>query len=391
MLSSIKLISLGAIRTSILSAFLTALSLAALLYAAPNALAQQADPETRSAQDCYEQSDQRCLKEMFADIVDNPSEEKSKAIYLLGQLKMAEGEDLEGAKDQFVMALMFADGYEDEALEKLNMLHEGGKVEFATADCTLIKNEDCFHRIIAGDDPVKIRNAQYLLGKRILEKDPVKALELFSSAIQGGHGSAQCELAQFYKDDELSVPADYQKYINESLDCPFQHPFKKFNEKHYDKYKVKKDHKAYALADTGYAYFIDGKSDPGYAATLVKKYCEINVKKKSDGFQCNVINVDGLWVKDAHFKPLPEKFTGVDDLINNDAQKAFQGPYSKNQTTKVFVQSITGNWSWQAKGNSEITLEALTTKALKNCDRYYKEKLDNRCVVVNVNGKWVDE
>lgn len=158
MLSSIKLISLGAIRTSILSAFLTALSLAALLYAAPNALAQQADPETRSAQDCYEQSDQRCLKEMFADIVDNPSEEKSKAIYLLGQLKMAEGEDLEGAKDQFVMALMFADGYEDEALEKLNMLREGGKVEFATADCTLIKNEDCFHRIIAGDDPVKIRN-----------------------------------------------------------------------------------------------------------------------------------------------------------------------------------------------------------------------------------------
>ena len=105
MLSSIKLISLGAIRTSILSAFL---SLAALLCATPNALAQGADPETRSAQDCYEQSDQSCLKEMFADIVDNPSEEKSKAIYLLGLLQVAEGEDLEGAKDQFVMALMLS-------------------------------------------------------------------------------------------------------------------------------------------------------------------------------------------------------------------------------------------------------------------------------------------
>jgi len=135
------------------------------------------------------------------------------------------------------MTIAFTKGYEEETLKQLNKLYESGKVEFETTDCLTIENDDCFKRIIDGDDPIKKRNAQYLLGQKILKEDPKRAFQLFTSAVDAGHRSAECELAQFYVDDGLETPMDYHQSVIYGLECLGGRPFKKFNKKYFAKYE----------------------------------------------------------------------------------------------------------------------------------------------------------
>lgn len=351
----------------------------------------QSAPESRTADECFAQGDEACLEEIYSTIVTESTPEKSKAVYLLGKLKLDKGEDLEGAKDQFMMTLMFGEGFEEQALKEIVGMYESGAVEFETTDCLAIKDNACFEKIIAGDDPIKTRNAQYLLAKKIVEENPRRALELYTASAEAGHGTSGCKLAQFYADDGMDTPKDYHKSKSLEMACYGKRPFKKFNKKHFTKYAAQPDHKAYAYAENGYGHYVKGITNPGWAATLAMKYCETYAKKRSGNPECSVVNVDGTWVEDAKLIPVPDAFASADDLITLNAKKSYLDKYVKDKTDKIFVQSSTGAWTWKTKGTKDVSLEQLKAQALESCNKNFKEELENRCKVVNINGKWVNE
>lgn len=355
--------------------------------------AEEKTSQTKTAEECYKEKDQACLKKLFSTILKKRTKDKEKAIYLLGLLQLKDGKDLTAAKDTFIKTLMF--GGKDHgaaAIKELNKLYKSGKVEFKTTDCLVIKNEACFYHIINGNNPEAARNARYLLGKRIYETDPKRSFKLLKEATDAGHQSAECELAQFYTDNEEKdgIPMDYHQSITYGIKCLFKPPFKKFDRKHFSKYQKKEGNKAYVKRSSGYANFIYSRTSPDIAARTALKICEAFSTGKSKEDQCKVINVNGKWVKNpkmADFNKLPN---GIKILVSNSAKKSYLNKYSKAENPKAFAQSPIGAWHWYTKTDTGLSLEKLKEKALKSCNKVNTViKTKQSCKLVNVNGQWV--
>ena len=347
--------------------------------------------EERNADECFEAKDKACLDELFSDVIRQPSDNKKKAAYLLGLLHLKDGEE-EAAKDMFFQSITFGGPENQKAsVENLIEIYERDNVEFDSVECGFIEEEDCFQRIIEGDDDKAARGAQYLLGQRLYSTDPKRAFDLFSAAAKAGHKSANCELPKFYTDDgEDGVSMNYHKSITYSLECTFKQPFKKFDKKYFSKYEKKKNHKAYAHSEGGFYSYSSGITSPEIAATLALEYCKTNKFRKPDSPACKVLNVDGIWVKEPIFGELTGKVKSVDDLVTFSARKSYQNKYSKKDNPKVFAQSATGAWQWKSKDSSDLTLDDLKEKALELCNDNWRIRTGHACRLVNINGEWLD-
>ena len=352
--------------------------------------------QTKTADACYKEKDEVCLERMFSDIIKKRTEEKEKALYLLGLLRVEDGKNLVSAKELFSMLLVFGgDVYKEASIKQLKKLYEGSKVEFDTLECAAIESEACFNRIINGTNPHKAMNARYVLGKAIYKTDPRRSYKLLRSAADAGHLSARCELAAFYADDEVKdgIPMDYHQSVTYRLGCmgPVKPPFKRFNKKHFAKYDSKKAHKAYAHRATGYATFVQDRTSAEIAARTALELCKVLSKDRDGGSECKVINVNGKWVKDPVLANFEKSLGGVKSLVSYSALNAYKTKYSRANNPKVFVQSPIGPWQWYAKGNSGLSLEKLKAKALRVCNQHkavIKTKLS--CKLVNINGEWVN-
>ena len=344
--------------------------------------------EEHSPDDCYKNKDNTCLEESFADSATNPSPEKTRAMYLLGLLKQEAGET-EGAKEAYMMALGF--GATDEVQQALNELYATNPNAFTKpTDCLAVESEVCFKSIIENGQGNTVRNAQFLLAGLLMNEQPSRSAELLESAYAAGHRTAACSLQELYGKGAGTLDANYDKSVTYGLDCAFQPPFRNLDKKHFAKYQRQSDNKAYALADNGIAWYVEGISDPAIAARLAKEYCDTSPQRRSNDPECSVVNVNGTWVKDPKLSQIPD-FTGsVDDLISVKAQESYKTNYVKDTGLKVFAQSKDGSWNWRSSKDPEKSIESLTEDVLKKCGQNWRKRLGYPCKVVNINGDWVN-
>jgi hypothetical protein len=344
--------------------------------------------QVRSAEDCYDDKDQTCLEALFADIVTNPSPEKNQAIYLLGLLQKDTG-DFDGALDSFMMSVAFGGNVDGQ--QALHDLFANEPTVFDEAsECSVIENEACFIRIIKEEQGDDVRNAQYLLGSMLLSSEPDRGVALLESANAAGHGTAACVLQEFYLGGPTGGELDYDKSVSIGFDCPFSHPFPRLNESHFAKYEGQDGHKAYALSEDGFASYSEGASNSDVAARLAKEYCEASPKRAADAPECNVINVDGVWVDDPELIELPIFNGDVESLVTLSAQTAFSEKYEAAEGLKVFVYSRNGSWEWLSSTKPDSTIEKLTEDALGKCGGGWRNMLEYACEVISINGETIE-
>jgi hypothetical protein len=78
---------------------------------------------------------------------------------------------------------------------------------------------------------------------------------------------------------------------------------------------------------------------------------------------------------------------GEDVLRARKALEAYRDEYSAAPDHRAFAQSpATGAWAWRSK---RASAELATSDALRGCNQYVANPND-RCVIVNVDGKWLD-
>jgi len=364
----------------------------------------QPQAESRTPQTCFEQKDKACLEDIYRDIMQNPTPEKSEAMYLHGQLFLEE-EDYEAAKKQFEMGLMM--GEDKRSGKALREILTSGNVEIDTFDCLTIGTEECFLEV-AERRPEKAGAAYYLLAGHLAKTNPEKAAEYTIKAAELGHKTAGCLLAIGYAHEKASgpesmagfvpeLPKDYEKSRQWGEMCG-RGPFPGYTEKHFRKYEGVKNHKAYAILGNQFRIFSQGAATPQHAASVAAELCKIGSKKKAkknnkklSDKECVVINVDGEWVDHFVPDPLPKGVTGKEDLIALSAIKSFDKEYDKISVRKVMVQGPLGNWWWKTNKNEDISIEELTKLAIERCQDHWRYKLyGSACKAININGEWVN-
>lgn len=336
-----------------------------------------------AAQTCFKAKDKPCLEQLqttpIDDSKDNP--DAYDAMYYLGLLYLNEGNSAE-AKRQFMMAVAFGKGHH-KSKTKLIELHKNNAVQFDAAECMSIESRECLTALANDKNDAA---AQFLLGSLIIEDDPQNAAHYLSKAAKQGHKTALCVLAESTQNGRLKTSQNYHDAVEYlERNCLGFSPYKKIDRKHFKKYATQPKHKAYAYSESGSAYSKYGFVSPEAAAKSALISCEQH--NKQDDLPCNIINLDGKWVKDYTPSTSPGLLTGIDRLLTNKAKKSFVQQYEKMTSTKVFVQSDIGSWSWKSSSNE--TLAELTAKVIKKCNSQ-SGKLSNSfpCRVININGQW---
>jgi len=344
--------------------------------------------EERTAQDCYEQNDQACLKSLFSDIFDeNPSPDSINAIYLLGLLKLDKEKDLVAAKDTFMMAVMFGDGHK-KSQNKMRDLYKTDPDMFETTDCVAIESQECLLNISENGTGNEPRNAQYLMGTMLFKDDPEQGLEYFNKAAASGHTTAACILQDLYSSDEDGVDMDYNLSVEWGFKCPSK-PFKNFSDKFYKRYQAESGHKAYAHSDSGAAFYSRDKTTADAAARVALELC-MSHNTNQEKYPCRVINVNSEWVKDFEPGVLPETVTGLEQIFSKKGYESFSDYSSRDATNKVFTYSTSTIWWWVA--NSTDSLDKMRSDALNKC-RDINKRLESKfpCRIVHENGVWVEQ
>lgn len=338
---------------------------------------------SEAAKSCFEAKDKQCLEQLRPKIsFDGPEATSSDydAVYYLGLLFLENG-NAEEAKRQLMMATAFGKGHE-KSKAKLLELYENEAVQFDASECLAIESQDCLVKLANDKNDAP---AQFLLGSQIIESDPENAARYLKNAADQGHKTAPCVLAEGSQNGTLKTDQSYHEameYLRHN--CFGFTPFKKFDRKHFEKYESLPSHKAYAHSKSGISHSQHGFVKPSVAAKAALARCEQRNKQKD--LPCQIINVDGRWVKN-HIPSTPsEPLQGIERLLTSKAKKSFQ-QYDNKTAVKVFVQSEIGSWSWKSSGTD--TLEDLTAKVLKRCNSQSgKLRDDFPCQVVNANGEW---
>jgi len=158
------------------------------------------------------------------------------------------------------------------------------------------------------------------------------------------------------------------------------------NDESLKDYTENGNHKALAFSDSGFWNYTSNLVDPEYAARFALDGCVAGNHKEAE-FPCQIVNVDGEWVR--HFEPseVRKDLSGIDFLTSNAARKSFDNKYSRKTINKVFAAAFSGMWFWRAEGDS--ALEQLGQKTLDDCrikNALYEKKYP--CQIINVNGEW---
>ena len=364
------------------------LSVSVAVFSASSLLAEQSQADA-----CFDARDTACLEELFSDIVSNPTPEKSRAIYLLGQLQEETGE-FSAAQDTYMMSIGFGGGDEpQQAL--LDLFNAQPQVFTDPSSCLQIKSEACFSAIINQGPSESAVDAQFLLGSLLVSSenenaDPVRGVRFLEAAAEGGNETAPCLLHETYQTGLDGLATNYDKSIQFGLQCKFVDPFPNLDEEHFEEYEDQDGHRAFALGETGWSFFSEGVANPEVAARLALEFCNTSPHRRSGTDDCRLINIDGTWVDNPEVPALSAFSGGVDGLITMAARDAYQDDYSGRSDRRVFVQSQNGSWGWKSAGSSDTTIDELTEKALSRCNSSWRNRLAYPCEVINVNGEWVE-
>ncbi len=80
-------------------------------------------------------------------------------------------------------------------------------------------------------------------------------------------------------------------------------------------------------------------------------------------------------------------YAGEEILRSNEALQGYKNEYSAAKENKAFAQSPDGTWAWRSDRTSA---QLAQEDAIKACNSYLKEK-GKPCLVVNINGKWINQ
>lgn len=373
----------NALRSLIAGTVLTACVGTASLFTASGVRA-----EVRSPEACYKAKDLACLKELqprlTMDGADPPPGAYNASYYAALHLLEEVGtpQAIAEAKSQLEVAVTFGNGHQ-QALAKLQELYTTGAAEFSASECLMIKSEAC---MIDLADKKNDPPAQYLLGSKLLNEDKVQGVAYLQRAADQGHKTAACILAKGKFEGVLATKMNYSEATNTLIhNCFGESPYKNLDKKHVAKFNKQELHKAYAFSESGTSHFKYNFLNAEVAAWATLATC--NKRNKQKDQPCQIVNIDGTWVKPGTPVVKPETVRGIESLLTRRALESYQQKYLKSAGQRVFVQSLTGSWSWQA--SPKDSLQRLTQKALANCQSRNRNFRDEYpCRVINVNGEW---
>jgi len=249
------------------------------------------DTDKRRAKACYESKDRECLESIKPKVsYDNEDQgvESYDVYYYLALLVLEEGGDPEEAKKYLMVAIAFGGGHE-KAKEKLADLYKNNVVKLSSAECITIESMACLTNLADNEND---KNAQYLLGGRLIKENPDEAVKYLKKAAAQNHKSAKCTLANGVKDGDLNTGQTYHGAVQYLMDqCRPLPVYKKFSAKYFKKYLGASNHKAYAHSGSGWSYYRFGFVTPELAARAALESCMSANKDKE--LRCRVMGERG--------------------------------------------------------------------------------------------------